>query len=487
MQLLERKLGKETFDKAMQEYYRLWQFKHPYPEDFKKILETVSGLTLDAEFALLNKKGTLPGEERKGWKAVTPFSPKTMVAYINNPPKDALLFSPLAGINSYDKFMPGALFTNYKLPPSRFRFLFAPLYATGSKKFNGLAKLNYSFYPDGVFRKVDLFINVSKFSNDEFTKDNGDKVLFGYKKLAPGLRFTLNEKNPRSQAGRYIQWKSFFVNEETYRISYDTVITGTDTSINQAVTTKGSNRTLQQLKFVLENYRVLYPWSAQLNMEHAKDFVRAAFTGRYFFNYPKEGGLDLRLFAGKFFYLGSKTFSKQFATDRYHLNMTGANGYEDYTYSDYFTGRNKFQKLPSQQIMMRDGGFKVRTDLYAEKVGKTDDWLTAVNLTTTLPSVINPLSILPVKIPLKIFLDIGTYADAWKRDAELDRFIFDAGLQLSFFANTVNIYIPLVYSRIYKDYIQSVLEKKGRLLKTISFTIDISGFNLKKINRDFDF
>jgi len=137
--------------------------------------------------------------------------------------------------------------------------------------------------------------------------------------------------------------------------------------------------------------------------------------------------------------------------------------------------------------MVRDGAFKLRTDLYAEKVGKTDDWLGAVNLTTSIPSGVNPLSILPVKIPLKLFLDIGTYADAWKKDAELNRFVFDAGLQLSLFANTVNIYVPLIYSSIYKDYIQSVIEKKGRIWKTISFSIDISNFNLRKVNQAFDF
>ena len=60
------------------------------------------------------------------------------------------------------------------------------------------------------------------------------------------------------------------------------------------------------------------------------------------------------------------------------------------------------------------------------------------------------------------------------KDAELDRFIFDAGLQVSLFANTVNIYLPIIYSSIYKDYIQSVLEKKGRFWKTVSFNIDIS-------------
>ena len=36
---LEQSVGMEKFDAAMQEYYRKWQFKHPYPEDFRAILE----------------------------------------------------------------------------------------------------------------------------------------------------------------------------------------------------------------------------------------------------------------------------------------------------------------------------------------------------------------------------------------------------------------------------------------------------------------
>jgi len=487
MELLEQKLGKDVLDNAMQEYYRQWQFKHPYPEDFKKVLETVSGKNLDEYFVLLDKKGTLPNQERKGWKTASPFSLKSVVAYIHEPSKDLLLISPVIGINAYDKFMIGVLFTNYKLPPSKFQFLVAPIYGTGSKQLTGLGKLNYSFFPAGHFRKIDLFLNASSFSANEFLKDNGDKVLFGFQKLVPGIRFTLAEKNARSSRNRYVQWKTYFINEESYRIRYDSIFNPPDTLINQVVGTADESRTLHQLKLVFENYRALYPYSGEFNFEHGKDFVRTAFTGKYFFNYPKEGGLTVRLFAGKFFYLGSKTFTKEFATDRYHLNMTGPNGYEDYTYSDYFTGRNKFEKFSSQQIMIRDGGFKIRTDLYAEKVGKTDDWLTAINFTTTIPKGINPLSVLPVKIPLKIFVDIGTYAEPWKKNSELDRFIFDAGLQVPLLSGIVNIYIPVVYSHIYKDYIQSVLEKKGRLFKTISFSIDISNFTLKKINRELDF
>ena len=487
LELIEKKIGKGTFDKAMQEHYKQWQFKHPYPEDFKKTLETVSAQNLDAEFALLDKKGILPGMERKGTKIIFPFSPKGIASYIKEPSKNALIFSPLFGVNSYDKFMIGGILTNYKLPPSRFQFLFAPLYSTGAKKLNGLGKLNYSFYPTRTLKKIDLFLNGSSFSMNSFEKDDGDEVTAGFKKVVPGIRFTLNQKNVRSNISRYIQWKSFFINEESFNISYDSTFTPTDTIINQTVNTNSDNRTLHQLKFVVENFRALYPYKAEFNAEHAKDFVRTAFTGNYFFNYQKEGGLDVRLFAGKFFYLDSKTYTKQFETDRFHLNMTGPNGFEDYTYSDYFIGRNKFDGFPSQQIMMRDGGFKIRTDLYSEKVGKTDDWLAALNLATTIPSGINPLSLLPVKIPLKVFADIGTYSQAWDKDAGLSRFIFDAGLQLSLFANTVNIYVPIIYSSIYKDYIQSVLEKEGRFWKTISFNIDISNFNIRKISRDLDF
>ncbi len=159
--------------------------------------------------------------------------------------------------------------------------------------------------------------------------------------------------------------------------------------------------------------------------------------------------------------------------------MTGANGYEDYTYSNYFAGRNEFQGFRSQQIMIRDGGFKVRSDLLNNKIGKTDDWLAAVNFNTDFPKQFNPLQVLPVKIPLKVFLDIGTYAEAWKKDAPTGKFIYDAGFQLSFLKNLVNIYIPLIYSKVYTDYFKSTITDK-RFWKNISFSIDIQNFRFSK-------
>ena len=188
----------------------------------------------------------------------------------------------------------------------------------------------------------------------------------------------------------------------------------------------------------------------------------------------------MRLFAGKFFYTGDHTYLTEYKTDRYHLNMTGPNGNEDYTYNNYFMGRNEFEGFANQQIMMRDGAFKVRTDLLSSKIGKTDNWLAAMNFSSSIPANLNPLEILPIKIPLKVFADIGTYADAWKGNTGTPRFLFDAGLQVSLLKNTVNFYIPLVYSKVYKDYFNSTITEK-RFIKNISFSIDLQNNSLKKL------
>ena len=164
LELVEKKLGPDVFDKAMQEYYRRWQFKHPQPEDLKKTLETSGGQNLDTEFAMLDKKGVLPGMERSGTKLIFPFSPKAIATYIKAPPKNAIIISPAIGINSYDKFMIGAVVTNYKLPSSRLQFFVSQLYSTGSKEFAGnFTKEIIVFFQKRFFIKL-IFLSITHFS-----------------------------------------------------------------------------------------------------------------------------------------------------------------------------------------------------------------------------------------------------------------------------------------------------------------------------------
>ena len=40
-------VGKEAFERGMLDYYNTWRFKHPTPDDFKRVMERASGLELD--------------------------------------------------------------------------------------------------------------------------------------------------------------------------------------------------------------------------------------------------------------------------------------------------------------------------------------------------------------------------------------------------------------------------------------------------------
>ena len=484
MKLLELKLGIETFDKLMKEYFLRWQFKHPYPEDFKSLAAEISGKNLDTLFDLLNTKGNLQNQVKKKIKISAFFSLKETAK------KNYLFITPAIGFNNYDKLMAGALLHNYTLPLRKFQFIASGLYGTGSNKINGIGRAGYSFFLGDNGQKFEIAIAGAKFSGDTYTDSTGTIHYLQFSKIVPSIKYIFANKHPSSTVKKFVQWKTFLINETSLLFQRDT------TRQLDIITYPVEHRYVNQLQFVIENNRVLYPYKAALQAEQGKGFVRFNFTGNYFFNYPKGGGLSVRFFAGKFIYTGDQTFITQFETDRYHLNMTGPKGYEDYTYSNYFIGRNDFKYAtynsnlnliknivrgaPSQQIMERDGFFKVRTDLLSSKIGKTDNWLSALNFTTSIPKQINPLELLPFKIPLKVFADVGTYAEAWKKNSATGRFIYDAGFQLSLFNNIVNIYVPILYSKVYNDYFKSTITEK-RFIKNISFSIDLQNLTTNKL------
>ena len=468
MTLLENELGTQIFDSTMHHYYEKWKFKHPTPKDFQDVAEEVSGKPLTQIFNLINQKGALKHSQRKQVKLTGFFNLNETDKY------HYISVAPTAGINFYDKIMLGAVIHNYNLPPSSFQFVAVPLFATGSKKMNGIGRVEYTFFPSMKADKLTISLSASKFTGGSYTDSTNTKNPLQFSKLTPSLKYLFANKNPLSRVNKFIQFKTFLISETGILFKRD-FLNNLD-----IITYPKEQRYVNQLQFNFENNRVLYPYNAVLQADQGNGFVKLNLTGNYFFNYENKGGLNVRLFAGKFIYTVDKSFTNQFRTDIYHLNMSGPKGYEDYNYSNYFIGRNEFEGLASQQIMKRDGFFKVRTDLLSNKIGKTDDWLGAVNLTTSIPKNINPLAILPIKIPVKLFFDFGTYAEAWQKNSSTGRFLYDAGIQVSLFKNIVNVYIPLSYSKVYSDYFKSTITEK-RFLKNISFDIDIQQLSFSKL------
>ncbi len=453
-------LGAQTGDTSLREilktYSHQWKFRNAYPETLQQIADSTSGMSTAATFHLLSSRGWLqpPGKKKLRLTIGGGADPAARSHTIG--------LIPALGYNHYDGWMAGLIVHNYQLPPARLKFVAAPMFGTGSKQLNGMARVAYTGYPNQRLHSWDAGFDFAKFTYNDFTDPDNRTTRLGFVKLAPWVQFNLKERDARSTRSSYLRLKYFFLSEDNFRFQYDSATQ--QMRADAARATRG----FAQIKLVTENYRVLYPYRAALQWESAADFGKLSFTGNYLFNYPKGGGLNIRGFAGKFFYFGTKNYA---TTSRYYLNMTGPNGTEDYAYANYFIGRSEFQGWMSQQIMIREGGFKVRTDLLGNKIGRTDQWLAALNFNSTL----HP------KLPLKLFADIGTYGKAWGMESDQPRLLFDAGLQLSLLKNAVNVYMPLLYSNAYRDYFRMYTGFWQR----ISFSIDIPSVHLRKILTQF--
>ncbi|PZP52395.1 MAG: hypothetical protein DI598_00765 [Pseudopedobacter saltans] len=382
-----------------------------------------------------------------------------------------VLVSPAVGFNNYDKVMVGALVHNYQLPEKPLSFALAPMYAIGSKKFAGWGDVAYNVWNTKTHWRIG--VSGSTFSRRDFDIPDYPKFYQRIWRIVPAIDVTIFDKELPSTRKIDVGFRSFILSQQNYSMFTN----GNDTSFGN-VTDK---TTLFRLSGQLSDSRKLYPYSVNLTADAGKEFLRLGLTGKYFFNYDASNrGVSARLFAGKFFYLKEQTNLVEAKNQVYNFGLSGPSGIYDYTYSDYFIGRNESQGWMSQQIMERDGFFKIPSQSLSGGVsvlGMSDNWLTATNLTADFPRNLDPLRY--VGGGLKLFFDLGTYSDLWSDVPPAGRFLYDAGLQVSLFKSLVNIYVPVIYSKVYKDK----LPTDNRFWKTVSFSINLSA--LQPRNRNF--
>lgn len=478
--LIEQKLGPEIFQQTMQDYFKQWRFKHPTSKDFKKVLS--AALPDTTLFALLDAKGTLPAQPLSRLKIISPLAPATIKNYLNYGAKNSLLISPAAGYNKYDKAMIGGVFTNYGLPPTAFQFIAVPMYATGSKKWTGIGNISYSIYPAKRFHKIEAAVSGMGFSKSYMLDSNGAAHYERFYKVAPSVRFTFNQP-VQSTKETWLEAKSFLITEH----NFSKFVTKTTDGLTYVDSLAKQSRYINQFTYNVSDYRALYPYHYRLQIQQGQAFYRINASGDYFFNYAKGGGAGVRLFFAQFGYLANNS-SQRFATTRYQPKLLGVTGEEDYSYSSYILGRTasyannasvvKASGLAAQQIALRDGAFKLRLDQFEFLQGRSENWVAALNFNTTLPG-----QLLPLRIPLKLFLDIGTYAEAKESESITNRILYVGGLQLSLLKNILNIYAPVVYSRDFRDNLKS-LPEQNTFLKRLTFSIDFSQLSVQRITRN---
>ena len=468
---LRDSVGDQVFDRKMKDYFAAWKFCHPYPGDFRKIMDSTSPKKLQPVFNELNNNASLFSiVQKQVIKPAFVFSARNSERY------NYIGISPVAGYNHYDDFMLGALIHNINLPENKFEFLFTPLYAFGSKQLVGLGRISYTWHPDNHFGRISVGVNGAHFNTNKATDTSGQALFEYYSKLVPYIRLDFKPSSPRSTISRWVDFKTYLIREQ----NFDQFVDYPKDSLYHPNAVTTSFRYVNQLSFNLQDNRALYPYSLRLELQQGELFYRINLTGNYFMNYPDGGGLNVRFFAAKFGAWNNKNSS---SLARYEPKLLGVDGEEDYLYEDYFIGRSATYALdrPSvpnegysaQQIMNRDGGLKLRIDDLDYLQGKSSDWVSALNFNTSLPA-----GLFPFPMPIKIFFDVGTYSEAWQNNPPTGKFLYTGGIQLSLFRNVLNIYAPLIYSNDFNAAFSAL--PYGR---RITFSIDIQNIQYKKFIR----
>jgi hypothetical protein len=366
---------------------------------------------------------------------------------------------PAFGFNEYDGFMAGLLLHNLTVPQNRFRYTIAGMYATRSADFVGAASLGYWIYPKRLFREIVPQMDVKTFHYDQTSQNISTPLNARYLKVAPSLSFVFKNSSPLSPLTRTLMVKGYGIWEEGFEFTRST----TDTTKYLPTIAKAVQNNYGLIRYTHNNARTFNPLSYTLEAQLGESFTKLSAEGNIRIDYNIRGkSLYLRGYVGKFINQGGA----ELANYRYWLAMTytGAN---DYLYDGTYIGRSEREGFSSQQVSIQEGGQKVATPLYGFPLGRSDDWMIGVNIKTDLP-----LGWLPVRA----YLDAGTYANAAKVNPSANRFLYSAGLELHALRDVFLIHVPLVLCQDYQDYLKSMYPD-NHFAHSITFSIQFQNIN----------
>jgi hypothetical protein len=530
---LESYMGKSDFENGMKSYYLSWKFKHPYPENFRTSMQSSTSKNLDWFFdgalktkapidfklqrVLHNQSNLLVDVKNKAdfsapvlltilekdsviksqW--IEPFEGKSKFAFegveswdkveisssfaelkisnnqyyrkrlfhkggfdigagfgLNRKAKYKIFCAPAFGYNIYDEVGTGILFHNLGFPQSKFQFAFAPQYSTGSKRVNGMGSISYSWFPrNAIFHEIRLQTNVKSFSQAKSDLNIPSPIFARYFKIAPSVEFVFRERDAHSKITRKLLLKQYHINETFFTYSQNFAI---DSLFRPSLKSVLNNYAL--LRYDFRNDRTFHPYGANAEVQLGKHFIKLNLEAKLRIDYDVKGkSLYIRGFGGLF-------SSSSSDNNRYMLN-TSFSGVNDYLFEGIYGARNKNEGFLSKQVSKQEGGFKLPTNLYANPLGRSDNWLLALNLKTDLPFG---------RLPLRLYADIATFADAKRINPKGNVVSFNAGLELSLFKELISIYAPLLLSTDYSSYLKEIYPEQ-KFLNSITFSINIERMN----------
>lgn len=485
-------LGEERFDKAMQQYFSEWEYKHPKPTDLQNTMENSTGEKLDwffddminsdkkIDYKICSFKKNIVTIKNKGY-IEAPYSLQvgdTVSWQQGFAGKQKIIASGLlpsvktfAKINSKTDVLEFNLKNNSSrnhglfrkskplklqmLPgiddPDNAQLCITPLF--GYNVCNGFMpgmalynnpipqkKISYFFLPmygiknitmNGIARTGFTFLPKSRSFQFIYCGVNASKFTYAFDYLSLNFLRIVPEiivHFNNRVINSTISKELMIRNVNIYKDELEYPKPNSDTAIK--VNTKYF---VNEISYSLINKRKINPYSFLIKAEQGDKFVKSSVEAKYRISYNKpRKGFDMRFFAGTFL------FRDLPVQQDFRFRLSGEYGYQNYLFDHFYFGRTNATGVFSQQFSETDGGFKIYTPL-----GQTWKWLAAVNFKASIPG----------KVPVRLYADIGTYEGAGHSSGS-NAITFDAGIELSIINDIFEIYFPVIISEDIKKVIK---------------------------------
>ncbi|MBC7884941.1 MAG: hypothetical protein H7X99_05665 [Saprospiraceae bacterium] len=385
-----------------------------------------------------------------------------------------LCFLPFPLYNDNDGVMAGLTISNSNvIDPKLFRFAISPVYSFRNKKLLGQAWTSYDQYlSSDIFKRVRYRLGLKSFdlnTNSEFNYSQR------YVRIDPSVTFHFRHEESKSIESS-LSIKSFFINEEYptfagseffnlenrssiyYRMTYnlDKVTTLSSSSLNIALEDQSYKQTNESID--KEHY---FKLSTTFNQRYLfavkKNIIFRFFASGFLINTQRQSGSFQNIFTR-----GSIAMIHQ--------------GYNDYTYDEYFFSRqNQTRLYDNQTSFIEGGGFKTPLGS-AHSYGMSNHYAVSLNLSTDVPFI-------PAWIPLRLYFDVGTFSVYNNGDNKFkNNLIYNGGFSFNF-KDILVFHIPMIYST---ELGNAYKGQHHTFLSRISFSLNLNKFDLWDMTDPFE-
>ncbi len=388
---------------------------------------------------------------------------------LENPRRDYLGIAPVAGYTVYDGVFAGLAFHNYRIPERPWTVAYAPTYSFGAKDLTGFLHFSYRFglseMTGSTLDWLELGAEQRSFHYAENFREEGEE--FGFDRNNVYLK--LRAENPRDNF--YLTGQARWVNIREEVLNF----ADPENPVEDDIFNNYYEGSLH-----LEKRRVVNPWSLRYTVElgerqiflDEQPYHLHKLEAKTAYTYKPGRNISFRLFTGVLFgdYRNRGSVPGQLT-----LTGQGYTGFNDYKYDDWYFGRNENEGLASQQITMRNGGFKVALPQSQASNGfTTNSLLIALNLKADLPED------LPLKLPLKPYFDIA-YVQRNIAGAEpltfSDQLWWSGGFAVEF-GEVFGVYFPIINSENFEIFES---DYRAKYFNRVTFRLNLQKLNPRRL------